>query len=202
MAMRRTQQDILAPASRKNMLDGLTRGVQHAGLMRQQGFLSKREAEMLAAHAVGQHMEHMPLEGFAAAMDNGEIDKMHALTGYEDGEDPEEVEAERHATAVKVLVNFFADAASKGHISPEAALEAIQEHVDVPKGDRDDAIQQLLEASRQPDLRLPPKGGYGMSDDDVDAAIERMYASGGSGPRAIRSRVVDLPAAHEQRKRR
>ena len=66
-------------------------------------------------------------DDFDRMLASGELDRVRAASGYEDGEDPEAVDGRRHGVGVRVLVNLLAGAAQRGDIKPAEALEAIRD---------------------------------------------------------------------------
>lgn len=135
----------------RDALLGLMAGGEHASHMHRAGKLSDDELADYTLAAAAQTLEHLSNDEYDRMMKDGDLDLLHSLTGFDDGEEPEEVESQRHAIVTKVAVNMLALAAQRGILKPTEALEAIQAYAALPEdaADEQEAIARLLSDSER-----------------------------------------------------
>jgi hypothetical protein len=160
MARRKDLEEILWPGGQRR---GVMHALRHAVHMMDSGLLSEREAKALERYFSSEILDSLHGDELDRAMADGEVDRLQARGGYDDGEDQDEADGFRYKTAVKVIVHFFADAAQRDLIEPEQALEVIGEYLDLSEIDADpvDLIHGLIDTihEKSEEKTAPEKSG-------------------------------------------
>jgi hypothetical protein len=171
MVRRRDLDEIINGPGRQR--EGVMHALRHASFMKDNGLLSEREAKALQRYFAAQIFDTAHGEELDRMMDSGEVDRLQELGGYDDDTaDPDGEDQFRHEAGSKVVIHFFSDAAARGIIEPEQALEILGKYIQVPEGDDPrEIVRSLLSMVSKARQDEPPE----KSDDERLADYTKNY---------------------------
>src|SRR5438309_6141019 len=89
---------------------------RHADRMLADGKITQEEADHFEAHLYGKILEALPVDDFQRLVENGGMDHLQALAGYEGDHDAGDIEDTRKAIEQKIKADALDEAWLSGRI--------------------------------------------------------------------------------------
>jgi hypothetical protein len=145
--MRKSLRETLASNSERRA--ARESAVRHAQRMADAGLLSPGEVADFTQAVISDHVDTLDGEDFDGDLKSGKLDKLLELSGYEDGEDPDEADGRRQGVVAKVAGHVLLDAVDQGLMKPKDALEQLVEYLALPDGHEADPHAAAAKLWRQ-----------------------------------------------------
>jgi hypothetical protein len=166
---------------------------RHADEMLADGLLTKEEHDHFEAHLYSKFIDALPVDEFHELLENGGMNYLQGLAGYEGNHDAGDIVDTRKAIEAKITANALDNAWVEGRIDSKWYAEANRDRVELHHDeDRDAKLADENYDGAAMDYFLS-RVDVSDHDNELAAYLKGKYGEGDPGPDTERNSSYDAP---------